>query len=183
MNFNIQPILQNETIALYPLQEEDFEELYITASDPKIWEQHPNKERWQREIFKIYFAGAIASGGAFKIIEKEKNAVIGSTRFYDYNSQENSILIGYTFYAVQYWGTGVNYQAKALMLDYIYQFVAMVHFHIGAENIRSQIAISRLGIKKSGEQQVSYYGEIPKLNFVYSLTKEEWVSDKEVKKY
>lgn len=45
MTFDTQPILENDKAILYPLQEEDFEALYAVASDPLIWEQHPNKDR------------------------------------------------------------------------------------------------------------------------------------------
>ena len=177
MDFNIQLILENDKVILYPLEEQDFEDLYAVAADPKIWEQHPNKDRWKKEIFRTFFDGAILSKGAFKIIDKTNNKVIGSTRFYDNNEQEKSILIGYTFYSTKYWGSGINYSVKKLMLDYIFQFVSMVYFHIGANNIRSQIAIERLGATKIGEQEVTYFGEQPKLNYVYNLKKEEWFSN------
>ncbi len=169
MKFDIQPQLENEMVILYPLQEEDFEALYIVASNPKIWEQHPSKNRWKKEVFKTFFDGAIQSKGAFKIVEKDSGNIIGSTRFYDFNEQENNIFIGYTFYAVEYWGKGINKSVKALMLDYIFQFVSKVNFHIGADNIRSQIAIGRIGATKTGEQEVTYFGEYPRLNFVYEI--------------
>jgi N-acetyltransferase len=148
--------------------------LYKVASNPKIWEQHPNQNRWMKEVFKTFFDGAIQSGGAFKIIDKLSGKVIGSTRFYDYNQQENSILIGYTFFAEEYWGKGINLGVKKIMLDYIFQFVSKVYFHIGALNIRSQIAINRLGAIKIGEQTVTYFGEQPKLNFIYVIPKSDW---------
>ncbi len=171
---NIQPILQNDTLTLYPLQETDFDALYAVAADPKIWEQHPNKDRWQKAVFRTFFEGAMQSKGAFKIVDKATGKIIGSTRFYDYNEEENSILIGYTFYATAYWGKGINLTVKAMMLDYIFQFVDCVRFHIGAENVRSQIAIGRLGAMKTGEQTVAYFGEASKLNFVYTITREIW---------
>lgn len=177
MEFNIQPILETEKVILYPLQEKDFEDLYTTASDPKIWEQHPNKDRWKKDTFKTFFDGAIQSNGAFKIVDKATESIIGSTRIYDYNEQENSIFIGYTFYAVAYWGKGLNRLVKATMLDYVFQFVSKVYFHIGANNIRSQIAISRLGAEKVAEQEVTYFGEAPKLNFMYEISKEKWEQD------
>lgn len=174
MEFNIQPTLENEKTILYPLQEKDFEALYTTASDPKIWEQHPNKDRWKKDIFRTFFDGAIQSKGAFKIVDKATESVIGSTRFYDYNEVENSIFIGYTFYAVEYWGKGINQLVKTTMLDYVFQFISKVYFHIGADNIRSQIAISRLGAEKIAEQEVTYFGEASKLNFMYEISKEKW---------
>jgi RimJ/RimL family protein N-acetyltransferase len=178
MNFDIQPVLENDKVILYPLQEGDFEALYAVASDPKIWEQHPNKDRWKKDVFRTFFEGAIQSKGAFKIIDKSTNTIAGSTRIYDYNEQDNSVFIGYTFYATAYWGKGVNYSVKALMLDYLFQFVSQVYFQIGANNIRSQIAIGRLGAKKVGEQEIAYFGELPKLNYVYSIEKEEWLANR-----
>ena len=174
MNINIQPTLENENVILHPLQDKDFDDLYAVASDPKIWEQHPNKDRCKIEVFKVFFDGAMQSKGAFKIVNKASGHVMGSTRFYDHNQEENSISIGYTFYGREYWGRGFNHSVKSLMLDYIFQFVSKVHFHIGAENIRSQIAIGRLGTTKIDEQEIAYFGEQAKLNYIYCLTKEEW---------
>ncbi|SFD16645.1 Protein N-acetyltransferase, RimJ/RimL family [Chitinophaga sp. CF118] len=174
MSFNIQPILDNEKVILHPLQEKEFEDLYAVASDSKIWEQHPNKDRWKRDVFQIFFNGAIQSKGAFKIVNKATGSTIGSTRFYDYNEQENSIFIGYTFYATSCWGKGINHLVKTMMLNYIFQFVSKVYFHIGANNIRSQIAIGRIGAEKIGEQEVHYFGEASKLNFVYELSNHKW---------
>jgi N-acetyltransferase len=176
MHFNIQSRLENEKVILLPLHQDDFEDLYTVSADPKIWEQHPNKDRWKKEVFRTFFDGAMQSMGAFKIIDKTNNNVIGSTRFYEYNEKEKSILIGYTFYSTKYWGSGINHAVKRIMLDYIFRFVSKVNFHIGASNIRSQISIERLGATKIGEQEVAYFGEQPKLNFVYSLNKEEWLS-------
>ena len=176
MTFSIQPILENEQIILYPLQESDFEALYAVASDPKIWEQHPNKDRWKREVFQNFFKGAMQSQGAFKIVDKSNGQIIGCTRYYDYNVEGRFILIGYTFYGTSCWGKGINPMVKKLMLDYIFQFVPKVQFHIGAGNLRSQIAISRLGAEKTGEEDVAYFGEAPKLNFIYEIKKENWES-------
>lgn len=177
MNFDTQLILENDNVILYPLQENDFEALYTVASDPKIWEQHPNKDRWKKDVFRTFFEGAIQSKGAYKIIDKSTGNIAGTTRIYDFNEADNSVLIGYTFYATAYWGKGINHSVKALMLDYLFQFVSQVYFHIGSNNIRSQIAIDRLGAKKIGEQEVAYFGEVPKLNFIYRLEKEEWLAN------
>jgi N-acetyltransferase len=178
MNFDIQPVLENDKVILYPLQEEDFEALFAVASDSRIWEQHPNKDRWKKDVFRTFFEGAIQSKGAFKIIDKSTHKIAGSTRIYDYKEQDNSILIGYTFFAREYWGKGINHSVKALLLDYLFQFVSRLYFQIGADNIRSQIAIGRLGAKKVGEQEVAYYGELPKLNYIFKIEKEEWLANK-----
>ncbi|WP_303310207.1 GNAT family N-acetyltransferase [Hymenobacter sp. BT730] len=174
--FSQQPVLETDIIRLLPLQADDFQVLYAVAADPKIWEQHPNKDRWQQPAFTTFFEGAMQSKGAFKIVDKGTGATLGSTRLYDYNPQDNSIFIGYTFYGTPSWGKGINQAVKALLLDYVFQFVETVRFHIGADNVRSQIAIQRLGATKVSEQEVTYYGEQPKLNFVYEVTKPTWTT-------
>lgn len=174
MSIPIQPMLENELVQLNPLQASDFEELYSLASDPLVWEQHPNKNRWKREVFETFFNGAMESQGAFKIIEKQTGRAIGSSRFYDFNESENSILIGYTFYGREFWGKGFNLSVKKLMLDYIFNYVSKVYFHIGAGNVRSQIAIGRVGAVKVAEENIAYYGEEEKLNFIYALSKDQW---------
>lgn len=171
MHINIQPTLENEQVMLRPLKEQDFEALYQVAADPAIWQQHPTKDRWKKDVFVTFFEGAIKSGGAFLVIDKASGAAIGSTRFYDYNPEESSIFIGYTFYATACWGKGINPGVKALMLDHIFSFVDRVYFHIGASNIRSQMAIARIGAIKISEEEVTYFGEAPKLNFMYEIRK------------
>ena len=60
------------------------------------------------------------------------------------------------------------------MLGHIFQFVDNVTFYIGAVNKRSQISIERFGAIKTGEEEMAYYGEEDKLNFIYAITKEQW---------
>lgn len=172
MNFSIQPELENDKYQLIPLSQGDFEALYEVASDPKVWEQHPNKNRFEKDVFKNFFNGAIESKGAFKIVEKSSGDIIGSTRFYDFDENKNSVFIGYTFYGIKSWGKGINPQIKKLMLDYIFQYVDTVYFHIGKENFRSQTALERLGGKKIAEEEVAYFGEPTRTNFVYEIRKE-----------
>ena len=174
MTFSIQPTLENDTIILYPLQESDFDDLYAVASDPKIWEQHPNKDRWKKEVFRVFFDGAMESKGAFKIVDKDSGKALGCTRFYDHNEEDDSILIGYTFFSTECWGRNINRQSKKLLLDYIFPYVSKVYFHVGSGNLRSQIAVGRIGAVKVGEQDVTYFGEAPRLNFVYVIEKQNY---------
>ncbi|MDQ1802928.1 GNAT family N-acetyltransferase [Chryseobacterium sp. PTM-20240506] len=175
MNFSVQPILENDELQLIPLVQGDFESVYELASDPKVWEQHPNKDRYKRDIFESFFQGAMESKGAFKIIDKASGDVLGSSRYYNYDEDDSSIFIGYTFYGTKSWGKGINPKVKKLMLDYIFQFVDKVHFHVGKENLRSQIAMERLGGVKTGEEEVAYFAEPTRTNFVYEIKKESWL--------
>jgi|LauGreDrversion4_2_1035121.scaffolds.fasta_scaffold485884_2 RimJ/RimL family protein N-acetyltransferase len=167
---NRQPILQDDSVILTPLQQDEFEELLAVASDPLIWAQHPNPDRWKREIFRTYFDGALASGGAFMIRDKAHRNAIGSTRFYDHDAEASEIKIGYTFFSRNQWGNGTNQRVKKLMLDHAFQYVRQVIFHVGAQNMRSRIAMQRLGAELIGEEEVAYFGEQPKRNVVFRIT-------------
>ncbi len=169
MNFSVQPVLENQQYQLVPLQQGDFEALYEVASDPEVWKQHPNRDRFRREVFQTFFQGALKSGGAFTIVEKTTGEILGSTRFYDYDEQSNSIFIGYTFYGTKSWGRKINPQIKKLMLDYIFQFVGTVYFHVGKNNLRSRTAMERLGAENIGEHEVAYFGEPSRINILYRI--------------
>ena len=169
---NLQPNhLNNNSVLLEPLLPIHFNELYTVASDPLIWEQHPNPNRYQKEVFQTFFEGAITSGGAFIIRNADNGKAIGSSRFYDYSRINDEIKIGYTFFSKDCWGKGINKEVKTLMLNYAFIYVERVIFHVGASNIRSQNAMLQLGAKKIGEEIIAYFGEPDRLNYVYEMRK------------
>lgn len=165
---NLQPILSNEEIVLIPLVNEDFEALYYIASDKLLWEQHPNNDRYKKEVFEDFFKKAIESKGAFTIFEKTTNKIVGSTRFYDLEQESKSVFIGFTFIDRKFWGSSLNGKVKKLMIDYAFQFVDSVKFHVGETNYRSQKAVEKLGALKIGTIQKEN-SEI--VNWTYELKK------------
>ena len=172
MNLDIQPIhLQNDVVQLVPLQESDFDRLFEVASDPLVWEQHPNPNRYQKEVFRTYFEGAMQSKGAFIVLNPLNNQVIGCSRFYDLDPKSKSIKIGYTFIGINFWGQNFNKNMKSLMTNYAFGKLENVLFEIGATNFRSQKAIEKIGAVKIDEQEIIYYGETSKLNFIYQINK------------
>jgi RimJ/RimL family protein N-acetyltransferase len=176
MAFELQPSIDNRWIRLEPLTPGDFEALYRVASDPKIWEQHPNKNRHQREVFAVYFKGAIESGGALRVIDNASGALIGSSRYYDLNETERSVAIGYTFIARSHWGGSTNRALKTLMLEHAFRCVDRVIFHVGAANLRSRKAMEKLGGILIGEMAMSYYGEPSLPNVVYKIDAADWAA-------
>ncbi|HMQ48937.1 MAG TPA: GNAT family N-acetyltransferase [Saprospiraceae bacterium] len=153
----------------------DFETLYGVASDPLIWEQHPNKDRYQRAVFQNFFEGALKSDGALIIFDKISGTPIGSSRYYDFDAANRQVFIGYTFYSRQVWGKGHNPEVKRLMLDYAFQYVDQVFFHVGKDNIRSRMAMERLQAEYVRDIEVAYYGETPKINVEYVIKKDHFM--------
>jgi len=174
MSFDLQPKLENALIRLRPLRAEDFEQLYAVASDPLLWEQHPSRTRYQRDVFQNYFKGAMESGGALLVFDNRTGQVLGSSRFYDYDEAERRVEIGYTFIARSHWGGHYNRALKTLMLDHAFQFVDSVVFHVGADNRRSRMAMEKLGATLIGEAAISYYGEPSNVNVIFKIDKTDW---------
>jgi RimJ/RimL family protein N-acetyltransferase len=171
MSFDLQPNLKGELIELRPLRREDWNQLFAVAFDPLIWEQHPESDRYKKEVFKIYFEGALDSGGAFVVIDTKTRQIIGSTRFYGYDPEKSEIEIGWTFLARKYWGGRYNAEMKQLMLAHAFKFVENVVFFVGENNFRSQRATEKIGAVKSGTATKIYGNRPPSLNIRYVIKK------------
>lgn len=145
--FNLQPELSGQLLNLRPLASSDFENLYSVSSDPLVWQQHPENNRYKRDIFERFFKAAIESQGALIASDAKTNEVIGSSRFTGLDLANNRIEVGYTFLARKCWGKGFNREMKKLMLSHVFQYVNQVHFYIGEDNLRSRKAIEKIGAR------------------------------------
>jgi len=109
--------LQTKHFFLEPLTPKDFDALYAVASDPLMWEQHPEADRWKRSKFQHFFDSGIENDlGCFVIKKKRSGRPAGSSRFYGYDEADRCIRIGYTFIARELWGTPANREIKEAML-------------------------------------------------------------------
>ena len=165
MSFELQPNLRGELLELRPLRAEDFADLYGVASDPLIWEQHPNKDRYKEEVFTEFFREAMESGGALVAVDSATGRVIGSSRFHGYDEERSEIEIGWTFLARSHWGGRYNGEMKQLMLRHAFRFVSSVLFVIGTGNLRSQRAVEKIGGVRVGSRTDSEGRE----SFVYRI--------------
>ena len=162
MAFELQPILKGELLELRPLQAEDYDCLFAVASDPLIWQQHPNNNRYKEEVFKVFFREALESGGALVAIDSKTGQVIGSSRFRGYDPEKREVEIGWTFLARSHWGGVFNGEMKRLMLQHAFKFVSRVVFLIGEQNLRSRRAVEKIGAihvgsrNRNGEDFVVY---------------------------
>ena len=87
MSFDLQPTLTGDLLELRPLRAEDFGDSYAVASDPLVWEQHPARDRYRKEVFAQFFREAMESSGALIAIDVRDRRVVGSSRFDGYSTQ------------------------------------------------------------------------------------------------
>jgi RimJ/RimL family protein N-acetyltransferase len=143
----LQPVLEGPTLRLRPLDAGDFEPLYAVASDPLVWEQHPEPLRYQRDVFEGFFAGAMASHGALLVVHRDSGTAIGTSRYYDLDEANREVAIGYTFLSREFWGGATNTEMKRLMLEHAFGWATAVWFHVGPQNFRSRRAVEKLGAR------------------------------------
>jgi len=167
MPFDLQPTLVSEMLELRPLLADDFEALYPVASDPLIWEQHPNSDRYKLDVFRKFFDEAMQSGGALIAIDRKTDRVIGSSRFHCYDPERSEIEIGWTFLARSHWGGAYNSEMKRLMLSHAFKFVNNVIFSVGANNLRSQRAVEKIGGVRAGTKTDPHGRE----SFIFRITR------------
>ncbi len=164
-------MLQGKHVRLEPMQMNHADALLVavtSASDPGIyrWTHVP---RTAAEAVD-YVGAAIAQRDAgsampFVTVRIDDGAVIGSTRFFDMQtfpwpvgharhgrSAPDVCEIGYTWLAQSAIRTAANTESKFLMLSYAFESwsVLRVCLHTDVRNLRSQVAIARIGGVKEG---------------------------------
>ena len=169
MTFELQPILTSEILEVRPLRADDWDELYAVASDPLLWAQHPNSDRYKPDVFRKFFDEALASGGAFVVLDRKTGRVIGSSRFHCYDLVRSEIEIGWTFLARSHWGGIYNGELKRMMMAHAFKYVDNVLFFIGSTNIRSQRALEKIGGVRAGTKIDPNGRE----NFIYRITRSQ----------
>ncbi len=171
--FNPQPRLEGQTLLLRPLTDADRAALGKAASDRRIWEGHPAKDRYIEEVFAGYFKTLLNIGGCLLIIDKIKGEVIGCSAFYTDRNAPQRLSIGFTFLTCAHWGGQTNRALKRLMLGHIYEHASEAWFHIAPENYRSQAATKKLGAVSTHEDKMDLGGGL-QLWQCYCLTSEAW---------
>lgn len=86
------------------------------------------------------------------VVRDGGGAVVGSTRFYDLEPSVPRLSIGYTWYAPSVQRTGLNTEAKLMLLTHAFETLGCVSVYLETSwfNHASRTAIARLGAKQEG---------------------------------
>ncbi len=175
MTHDLQPTLIGERLTMRPLREDDWDALFAAASDPLIWELHPYSDRWQETRFRSYFNEGISSGGALIALDNVSGAVLGNSRYANFDAKRNEIEIGWTFLVRSVWGGAYNREMKSLMLTHALGYFDSVRFNIGASNLRSRGAIEKIGARLDGEYDVNFQDRIIP-HVIYRISKAQAIN-------
>jgi len=172
-----QPTLEGERVLLRPLRREDWDALWSVAADRELWALHPAHDRWQKPVFRAFFEDALAQGGALAIIDRESGAIIGSSRFQDYDPAEGGVVeIGWSFLSRAFWGRGTNAEFKRLMLEHAFRSVRQVLFRVGVDNAISRRAMEKIGGRLTGETFTIERAGRPVEHVIYAITRDSFAA-------
>jgi RimJ/RimL family protein N-acetyltransferase len=110
-------------------------------------------------------------------------AVVGTTSYLEVSPYDARLEIGATAYVPEVWGTGVNPDAKRLLLEHAFDVLhaGRVQLKTDVRNVRSQRAISRLGARCEGtlrRYQRRDDGTV-RDTVMFSILAEEWPAVRE----
>ncbi len=114
--------LTGELVRLEPLTAEHEEGLWEASRDPRTWQWLSILQPQTPAELRAYLDDALANAAAglelpFATVRRADGRVVGSTRYLTLRPEHGSLEIGWTWLSPDAWGTGVNVEAKLLMLE------------------------------------------------------------------
>ena len=151
------PILEGRHVRLEPLRIDHADALRTAAADGQLWTlRYTSVPGLPPGEAETYIATALHQRDAGQslpfVVKDDAGEVVGSTRFYDIDRGVPRVKLGYTWYAQRVQRSGLNTEAKLLLIDHAFAqwHCEAVVLETSHENLRSQAAIARLGAKRDG---------------------------------
>ena len=172
--------LYTKRLLLRPFTEEDAEDLYAYARDPRVgpaagWTPHRSVEE-SREIIRTVFS----EPGVFAVVEKESGKVIGSAGFTGRHRKElpgPDDQIGYSL-SPAWWGRGLIPEAVEELLRYGFEDLGLwtiwCDHYDGNQKSKRVIRKCGFSFRFLRMQKVPTLNNEIRLALCYALTREAW---------
>ena len=174
-------MLEGTHVRLEPLMEAHADGLWEASRDPRTWRWLSTLQPATRAELDAWLAEALTAADAgteLPLATLRNGTIVGSTRFLALRPEHGSVEIGWTWLHPSAWGTGVNVEAKLLMLRQAFETwgVRRVELKTDARNERSRGAMEAMGaifegihrkhmLVRAGENRDSAW---------YSIVDDEW---------
>jgi RimJ/RimL family protein N-acetyltransferase len=187
----LSPTLAGAHVRLEPLSVHHTDGLWEASRDRRTWRWLPIHRPETREELDVWLAAALdaaergvelplATIGRFP----EGERVVGSTRFLALRPDHRSVEIGWTWLHPDAWSTGINIEAKLLMLEHAFETwgCRRVELKTDALNGRSRRAIEALGATFEGvhRQHMLVRDGENRDSAWYSILDREWPATRDV---
>ncbi|GAB5100346.1 GNAT family protein [Caballeronia sp. GAWG1-1] len=151
-----QPTLEGPRVQLRPLQRDDAQALLDAAADGELWNLAvtvvPNADTIARYIDAALAGRDAGTVMPFVIVRRDTGKVAGSTRFWKVDRANRKQEIGHTWLAASAQRTGINTEAKLLLLTHAFETMQCVRVQFTTDelNAKSRAAILGIGAKQEG---------------------------------
>jgi RimJ/RimL family protein N-acetyltransferase len=171
--------LEGRAVVLEPLRPDHEDGLWEVAQDPEVWGRMLARGDESREAFHAWMDEALGPGYApFAQLDAATGRPLGSTRYMALRPEHRSLEIGGTWLARPAWGTGVNVEAKYLLLRRAFEVLGClrVEFKTEAANDRSRAALAALPARFEGihRKHMLVRGGERRDSAWYSVIDDEW---------
>ena len=183
----IEPIiLKGKHATLEPLAPEHHDALVTAASDGELWKlwytSVPTPGQMREYIGKALGMRDQVGAMPFVIRDNRNSEIVGCTRFCNVDATHRRTEIGYTWYSASVQRSGINTEAKLMLLTHAFETLAciVVEFRTHWMNQQSRAAIARLGAKQDGvlrNQMILPDGSY-RDTVVFSIIESEWLAVK-----
>ena len=176
-------ILQNNRVILRAVIAEDYDTfLKLAQQDENMWEFFSKKlsdahqlKEWISEALKCLENDTRIP---FTIIDKTTNRIAGSSSIGNIAWYDKRLEIGWSWLAPEFMSTGINRNAKFLMMQYSFEVLNFerVEFKTGVLNIRARKGLEKIGGVEEGVLRAHslLWNGHRRTSIFYSVLKDEW---------
>lgn len=175
------PTLRGQHVMLEPLQRDHVPGLAAALQgsglDQLWYTQVPSPEQAGHYVQAALDVQAEGKVLPF-VIRDAAGDIVGSTRFYALEPGVPRLSLGYTWYAPRVQRTGVNTEAKLLLLQHAFETLGCISVVLETSwfNHTSRAAIARLGAKQDGvlRNHKRHPDGTPRDTVIFSIIDAEW---------
>jgi RimJ/RimL family protein N-acetyltransferase/nitroimidazol reductase NimA-like FMN-containing flavoprotein (pyridoxamine 5'-phosphate oxidase superfamily) len=180
-------VLSGRHVRLEPLDLCHAGPLFDALDDPEVHRYIPSPTPHSREEMAALLAARlreVAAGGRVDWVQKDARTgeVIGATAYAPVDEGNRSVHIGSTQLGRRWWRSGVNTEAKLLLLTRAFEELGAVRveWQTDLRNLRSQAAIERLGATREGvfRRHKKRADGSWRDSVFYAMTDDEWPAAK-----
>ncbi|HEY3523675.1 MAG TPA: GNAT family N-acetyltransferase [Candidatus Limnocylindrales bacterium] len=175
-------VLEGSIVRLEPLSLDHLDGLAEVGLDPAVWRwvtidvrTREGLDSWIREALAEQAAG---SSLPFATIDRASGRPVGCTRFLNIDRRNRHLEIGWTWVAPGRQRSGVNREAKLLMLRHAFETLGCLRVEFKTDSLNDQSRAALLGIGATFEgifrnHVISQDGRL-RHSAWYSVTDREW---------
>jgi RimJ/RimL family protein N-acetyltransferase len=175
------PTLEGRLVRLEPLELRHADGLWEASRDARTWQWLSIVQPSTRRELDAWVDDALASaeaGTELPLVTTSEERVVGSTRYLALRPEHLSVEIGWTWLHPSAWGTGVNVEAKLLMLRHAFETwgCRRVELKTDALNTRSRGAMEAFGATFEGvhRKHMLVRGDENRDSAWYSVIDDDW---------